>query len=234
MFSIAYRMLGSVSEAEDVVQDAFLRMHRTVQDGTLIESPEAYATTVTTRLAIDALRSARKRREQYVGPWLPEPLLTSNPLLARDDDPAAWVELTETLSTAFLVVLETLSPVERAVFLLRDVFGYGYDEVAVVVERTEANCRQLMARARRSLDAGRPRFDPSPELRDELARRFFAACADGDVESLEHLLAEDVMFYGDGKAPAVRKPINGLVQVARFLANLGTQGRRMAASLEFT
>ncbi|WP_203433676.1 RNA polymerase sigma-70 factor [Jiangella asiatica] len=230
MFSIAYRMLGSVSEAEDVVQEAFLRMHRSASAAAAapVRSPDAYATTVTTRLAIDALRSARRRREQYVGPWLPEPLLTS------DDDPAGQAESAETLSTAFLVVLETLSPVERAVFLLREVFGYGYDEIAAVVERSEANCRQLLVRAKRRIDERRPRFEPSPERRDALAKRFLAAVRDGEVAALERMLAEDVEFQGDGggKAAAVRKPITGALQVARFLANLGRQGAQIGAVLE--
>lgn len=225
MFSVAYRMLGSVSEAEDVVQEAFLRMHRTT---TRADNPEAYATTVTTRLAIDALRSARLRRESYVGSWLPEPLL------ATDDDPARLVEQTETLSTAFLVVLETLSPVERAVFLLREVFGYGYDEIAAVVEKSEANCRQILARARKHIDDRRPRFDPSREHRDELARTFLAAMNDGDVAALERLLADDVVFHGDGggKTAAVRKPLVGALQVARFLAGLGRTGVAMGLRVE--
>ncbi|WP_211239831.1 RNA polymerase sigma-70 factor [Jiangella gansuensis] len=229
MFSIAYRMLGSVSEAEDVVQEAFLRMHRSASaDRPPIDSPEAYATTVTTRLAIDALRSVRRRREQYVGPWLPEPLL------AVDDDPAGRAEAAETLSTAFLVVLETLSPVERAVFLLREVFGYGYDEIAAVVQRSEANCRQLLVRAKRHIDERRPRFEPSPERREALGRRFMAAVQDRDVDELERMLAEDVAFYGDGggRTAAARKPITGALQVARFLANLGRMGERIGAVLE--
>ncbi|WP_199700957.1 RNA polymerase sigma-70 factor [Jiangella rhizosphaerae] len=228
MFSVAYRMLGSVSEAEDVVQEAFLRMHRASEAGTRADNPEAYATTITTRLAIDALRSARHRREQYVGPWLPEPLL------ATDDDPAHRVEETETLSTAFLVVLETLSPVERAVFLLREVFGYGYDEIATIVERSEANCRQLLARARKHIEQRRPRFETSRERRDALARTFLAAVQDGDVAALEHLLAEDVVFHGDGggKTAAVRKPLIGALQVARFLANLGRTGAQLGVVME--
>lgn len=228
MFSVAYRMLGSVSEAEDVVQEAFLRMHRANESGTRADNPEAYATTVTTRLAIDALRSARHRREQYVGPWLPEPLL------AADADPARRVEQTESLSTAFLVVLETLSPVERAVFLLREVFGYGYDEIATIVERSEANCRQLMTRARKHIEERRPRFEPSPDRRDELARTFLAAMSDGDVTALERLLAEDVVFHGDGggRTAAVRKPLVGALQVARFLANLGRTGVALGLRVE--
>jgi len=231
MFSIAYRMLGSVAEAEDVVQEAFLRMHRSELDGTTFDSPDAYATTVTTRLAIDALRSARHRREQYVGPWLPEPLLAD-----ADADPARVVDLDETVSVAFLAVLERLSPTERAVFLLREVFGYGYPEIAAVVEKSEANCRQLLARARRAIDAGRPRFDPDPVRRRELATRFFAAIKDGDLAGLEKVLADDVVFYGDGggKAPAIRRPMVGLVAVARFLLGLMRSGDRLGVVLEET
>jgi RNA polymerase sigma-70 factor (ECF subfamily) len=218
MFSIAYRMLGSVAEAEDITQEAFLRMHR---QGDSIDSADAYAVTVTTRLAIDQLRSARARRERYVGTWLPEPLLTTG----EDADPAARAETTDSLSTAFLVLLEALSPAERAVFLLREVFQYDYDQVASIVGRTATNCRQIMARARAHIDANRPRFEVSAQRRDALAERFFAACQDGDLAGLERLLAADVVFYGDGggKAPAVKRPVRGRVQVARFLRGLTRQ-----------
>lgn len=228
VFSIAYRMLGSVSEAEDVAQEAFLRMHKSTVEGSPPESPAAFATTVTTRLAIDALRSARRRREVYAGSWLPEPLLDT------DTDPAHRVELDETVSVAFLVVLESLSPVERAVFLLREVFGYGYDEIATVVDKSEANCRQMLVRAKRHIDQAAPRFDPSPERRAELADGFLAALHDGDVAELERLLAEDVVFYGDGggKAPAVARPLHGALQVARFLVGLRRAGSRFDASFE--
>lgn len=157
MFSIAYRMLGSVAEAEDVVQEAFLRIHKSSLQGTAVESADAFATTVTTRLAIDALRSARRRREEYLGPWLPEPLVES-----EGSDPAWRIEMDETVSIAFLAVLERLSPLERAVFILREVFGYGYRETAAVVDRSEANCRQLLARARRHIAEGHTRFRPLP------------------------------------------------------------------------
>ncbi len=227
MFSIAYRMLGQVSEAEDVVQDAWLRMQT---DETVVRSPEAYVTTVTTRLAIDQLRSARARREAYVGAWLPEPLLTT----PTDADPAARAETADTVSMAFLVLLESLSPVERAVFLLREVFGYSYDQIAVVVEKSEPNCRQIFARARARVDERRPRFEVSRAHRDELARRFFAACEQGDMPGLERLLADDVVFYGDGggKAPAVRQPVEGRVQVLRFLGALLRQGAAQGARIE--
>ncbi|MGH3328356.1 MAG: RNA polymerase sigma-70 factor [Streptomycetales bacterium] len=228
MFSIAYRMLGSVAEAEDVVQEAFLRIHKSSIEGKAAESPEAFATTVTTRLSIDALRSARRRREQYVGSWLPEPLLDDHA------DPAHRIEMDETVSIAFLVVLERLSPVERAVFLLREVFGYDYAEIAAVVDKSASNCRQLLARARRHIDEARPRFDPSPKRRAELSTQFFAAIHGGDVAGLERLLAEDVAFYADGggKAPAIRRPMHGVVQVARFLVGLNRQAARFDVQVE--
>ena len=169
LFSIAYRMVGSVSEAEDLVQEAFLRFHRAVSGGEEIASPKAWLSAVTTRLAIDHLRSARARRERYVGAWLPEPLVTS-----EESDAAAHAETADTLSLAFLVLLERLSPVQRAVFLLHDVFGYGYAEIAGLVGRSEDTCRQIAARARRHVEAGRPRFEASRRQRDELARRFLA------------------------------------------------------------
>jgi RNA polymerase sigma-70 factor (TIGR02957 family) len=214
MFSVAYRMLGSVSEAEDVVQEALLRLH-TVPDS--IENPEAYAVTVTTRLAIDQLRTARHRRERYVGPWLPEPLITDG-----DDDPATRVERASEISLAVLVLLERLSPVERAVFVLREAFGYGYDDIAAIVQRTEGNCRQLFLRARRRIQHETRRFEVSEAERDALADRFFAACADGNLEQLERTLAEDVTFYADGggKAAAVLTPVRGRSQVARFILGL--------------
>lgn len=227
-FAIAYRMVSSVSEAEDLVQEAFLRLHRAAAAGERIESPRAYLATVVTRLAIDHLRSARSRRETYVGTWLPEPLVDAG------DDVAAQVEQAESLSLAFLVVLETLSPVERAVFLLRDVFEFGYDEIAAIVGRTEANCRQIALRARRHVEARRPRFDPSPERREELAGRFLAAAQDGDTAALVELLATDVAIHGDGggRAPALRRPAHGAARVARLLAQWARLGARGGAGLE--
>ncbi|HLI35735.1 MAG TPA: RNA polymerase sigma-70 factor [Streptosporangiaceae bacterium] len=218
MFSIAYRMLGSVAEAEDIVQEAFLRLHTSAPDD--LRSPEAYAARVTTRLAIDALRSARYRRERYVGPWLPEPLVAS-----EDADPARQAEMDETLSVAFLVVLESLSPVERAVFLLREVFGYSYAEIAAVVEKSEANCRQVFRRARQHIQEHQARFEPSAEERERLARQFLAAVRDGDLAALEAMLADDVVLYADGggRAPAVREPVRGAARVARFLLGLARQ-----------
>ena len=222
LFSIAYRMVGRVSEAEDLVQEAFLRFHRAVAGGTEVGSPKAYLSAVTTRLAIDHLRSARARRERYVGAWLPEPLVTS-----QEPDAAAHAETADTLSLAFLVLLERLSPVQRAVFLLHDVFGYGYDEIAKLVGKSEANCRQIAARARRHVEAGRPRFEASRRQRDELARRFFAAVDQGDTDGLVGLLAADAVLYGDGggKAPALTAPVHGAERVARLLIGLGRRGR---------
>ena len=221
LFSIAYRMVGSVSEAEDLVQEAFLRLHRALADGAEIVSPKAYLSAITTRLAIDHLRSARVRRERYVGAWLPEPLVTG-----AEADPASHAETADSLSLAFLVLLERLSPVQRAVFLLHEVFGYGYAEIAGLVERSEDNCRQIAARARRHVEAGRPRFESSRRQREELARRFFAAVEQGDTEGLVGLLADDVVMYGDGggKAPALATPVHGAVQVARFLLGLTRRG----------
>jgi RNA polymerase sigma-70 factor (ECF subfamily) len=215
MFAIAYRMLGSVTESEDVVQDALLRMHSVDEP---IDSLEAYATTVTTRLAIDRLRSARARREQYIGTWLPEPLVTS----AEDADPEAVLERADDISLGLLMLLERLSPLERAVFLLREVFDYEYGAIAPVVGRSEASCRQLLHRAREHLREAAHRFEASADRRDELADRFFAACSDGDLQALEQILAEDVVFYADGggKAAAVSHPVHGRVQVARFVLGL--------------
>jgi RNA polymerase sigma-70 factor (TIGR02957 family) len=227
MFSIAYRMLGSVAEAEDVVQEAFLRMHRSGPDGLDVGNPEAYATTVTTRLAIDTLRSARVRRERYVGPWLPEPLVS-------EADPAHRIELDETVSTAFLVLLESLTPVERAVFVLREALGYDYADIASVVDKSEPNCRQIFTRAKKRIDDGRPRFDADHDHRDRLAARFIAAVTEGDVAGLERFLADDVVFTGDGggRAPAIQKPMVGAVAVTRFLFGLIRQGQRLDVAIE--
>jgi RNA polymerase sigma-70 factor (TIGR02957 family) len=221
LFAIAYRMVSSGSEAEDIVQEAFVRLEGARKAGTVIESPRAYLVTVTTRLAIDHLRSARVRRESYVGPWLPEPLLT-------EPDPEQVVATADSLSTAFLMLLETLSPVERAVFLLREVFGYGYEEIAAIVGKTEANCRQIFARARRHVDAGRPRFATSREEREELVEIFLAACERGDMDQLVRLLAENAAFYGDGggKVAATPRPIFGRDQVVSLLRGLLSQARR--------
>jgi RNA polymerase sigma-70 factor (TIGR02957 family) len=213
-FAIAYRMLGSVAEAEDVVQEALLRVHRALESGERIDSPRAFVATVTTRLAIDELRSARARRERYVGDWLPEPIVTDGP-----DDPARQAEMADSLSLAMLVLLESLSPEQRAVLLLRDVFDYGYDEIGRIVGKSEVNVRQLASRARTHVEQGRPRFQTSREQRDELAQRFFAAVQEGDVAGLESLLAHDVVLTGDGggKVPALARPLRGRNRVARAL-----------------
>jgi RNA polymerase sigma-70 factor (TIGR02957 family) len=226
-FAIAYRMLGTVSEAEDVVQEALLRLHRAQLEGERIESPRAYVSTVVTRLGIDQLRSARRRRETYVGDWLPEPLLTSD-----EDDPARQAEMADSLSMAFLVLLESLTPEQRAAFLLREVFDYGYDEIARIVGKSEANARQLVARARRHVDERRPRFEATREQRERLADRFFAAVGDGDVKALEDMLAEDVVLTGDGggKVPALARALHGARRVARTLGTWGRQGQRIAGA----
>ena len=213
-FAIAYRMLGSASEAEDVVQEALLRLHGVLDRGERIDSPRAFVATVTTRLAIDSLRSARSRRERYVGEWLPEPILTDE--LA---DPARRVEMADSLSLAMLVLLESLTPEQRAVLLLRDVFDYGYDEIARIVGKSEPNVRQLASRARTRVQERRPRFQTSREQRDELAQRFFAAVRDGDLSGLEALLADDVVLTGDGggKVPALARALHGRGRVVRAL-----------------
>jgi RNA polymerase sigma-70 factor (TIGR02957 family) len=216
-FAIAYRMLGSVSEAEDIVQEGLLRLHRAIESGEQIESEGAYLATVVTRLAIDELRSARARRETYVGEWLPEPLLTTG----EEDDPAKQVEIADSLSMAFLVLLESLSPEQRATFLLREVFDYPYDEIAEIVGRSPEATRQLAVRARRRVEEGRPRFEASRAEAEALADRFFAAFEEGDMESLESLLAADVELHGDGggKAPALARALYGRNRVARVLSN---------------
>ena len=231
MFSIAYRMTGSVSDAEDIVQEAFLRLTRVLRDGAVIASPKAYLATATTRLAINHLRSARVRRESYVGAWLPEPLLAG-----PEPDPAEHAEMSDSLSMAFLVLLESLSPTERAVFLLHEVFGYDYREIAEITGKTEPNCRQILARARQHLDEGRagvkgPRFETSRQQRDEVARRFFAATAGGDLAGLLELLAPDVVMVGDGggKAWAAAEPFYGSQRVARFLLGVARRGMKLGA-----
>ena len=210
-FGVAYRMLGSVAEAEDVTQEALLRLTR--QEGA-IDEPAAWMTTVTTRLSINVLRSARVRRESYVGPWLPEPLV---------EDPApgpdSRVELADSLSLALLVVLERLTPTERAAYLLREAFGYEYAQIGEVIEQTEVNARQLVARARKHLDANRPRFDPDEGARDALLDRFLAAAERGDLAALEELLAKDAVLYADsgGKVMAPAEPLVGATLIARFM-----------------
>ena len=223
-FAIAYRMLGSVTEAEDVVQEALLRVHRALQAGERIDSPRAFAATITTRLAIDELRSARARRERYVGEWLPEPILTDS-----RDDPAQHAEIADSLTVGMLVVFGTLSAERRDIVGLRDVYDYRYDKIARIVGKSEDNVRQLATRARAHVDERRPRFQTSREQRDELARRFFAAASDGDLAGLEALLAHDVVLTGDGggKVPALAHQLQGRNRVARALMNWVKLGARI-------
>jgi RNA polymerase sigma-70 factor (TIGR02957 family) len=213
-FAIAYQMLGSVADAEDVVQEALLQVHQALEAGEQIASPRALVATVTTRRAIDQLRAARVRREDYVGQWLPEPIITDG-----HDDPARHAEVADLLSLAMLVLLESLSPEQRAVLLLHDVFGYGYPEIAAIVGKSEDNVRQLASRARRHLQQRRPRFQTTREQQEELARRFFAAVEHGDLAGLEALLAHDVALTGDGggKVPALARSLRGRSRVARML-----------------
>ena len=218
-FAIAYRMLGSVSEAEDVVQEALLRVHQSLDAGEDIASPRAFVATVTTRLAINELRSARVRRERYVGEWLPEPIITDGSGAA--DDPARHAETADSLSLAMLVLLESLSPEQRAVLLLHDVFGYGYPEITDIVGKSEDNVRQLAARARQHVKTRRPRFSTTREQQQELVQRFFAAAQQGDLAGLEALLAHDVELTGDGggKVPALARSLRGRSRVAHTLTN---------------
>ena len=211
LFAVAYRMLGTVADAEDVVQDAFLRWREARDE---VASPRAYLTTVVTRLCIDQLKSARAQREEYFGTWLPEPVITEGPLSA---DAAA--ELADSLSVAFLVLLESLSPVERAAFLLREVFEYEYAEVGAILGKSEAACRQLVSRAREHVAARRPRYGASAERRAEITDRFMTACETGDMQGLLDILAEDITLFSDGggKARAATRPVFGSDRVARFI-----------------
>ncbi len=232
LFSIAYGMTGSVGDAEDIVQDAFLGLTRARQAGTTIADQKAYLATAVTRLGINYLSSARVRRETYVGDWLPEPVVVP----ADRPGPAEHAELADSLSMAFLVLFEALSPVERAVFMLREVFGYGYPDVARITGKTEVNCRQIFARARRRIAAGGQVRDsvPPPARRaegEELARRFFDAAAGGDMDALLGMLAPDVVIHGDGggKAQAVGKPVAGRQRVGRLLVGLLRRARMLGA-----
>ncbi|HEX4093817.1 MAG TPA: RNA polymerase sigma factor SigJ [Trebonia sp.] len=235
LFSIAYGMTGSVGDAEDIAQDAFVGLTRARQAGTVIADPKAYLTTTVTRLSINYLRSARVRRETYVGDWLPEPVVVP----VDEPGPAEHAELADSLSMAFLVLLETLSPTERAVFMLREAFGYGYPDVARVTGKTEANCRQIFARARQRIAAGgQARADgpAAPGRRaagEALARQFFEAAAGGDMDALLGLLAPDVVFHGDGggKAQAIGNPLAGRDRVLRLLLGLFRRGQILQASL---
>jgi len=212
LFAIAYRMLGSASDAEDIVQEAFVRWLQA--DDEKVQSPKAYLSTIVVRLCIN--QAARAQREVYVGSWLPEPILTS-----QRPEMVETAILGETLSFAFLVLLEQLGPLERAVFLLREVFEYEYHEIAEIVNKTEANCRQIFRRARQHLDQHRPRFDVSREQQARLTEQFLRASSSGDMQGLLNLLTDDIVFIGDGggKAPVARKPVRGRDKVAR-----GTMG----------
>jgi RNA polymerase sigma-70 factor (ECF subfamily) len=222
MFSIAYRMLGEATEAEDIVQEAFLRFHRETTAGTEVDSAKAYLSAVTTRLSIDHLRSARVRRERYIGTWLPEPILTE-----EVDDVALHAETADSLSMGFLVLLESLTPVERAVFLLREVFDYGFDEIAGIVGKSEANCRQIASRARQRVHEAKPRFEASRARKEELARRFFDAAVEGNLEGLVEMLAADAVAYADGGglALAAPKPVHGRKKVGNLLMAGARRGR---------
>jgi RNA polymerase sigma-70 factor (TIGR02957 family) len=229
-FAVAYRMLGSVSEAEDVIQEALLRVHQALEDGEDITSPQAFVTTVTTRLTINELRSARARRERYFGEWLPEPIVTDG-----QDDPARHAETADSLSVAMLVLLESLSPEQRAVLLLHDVFDYGFAEIAAIVGKSEVAARQLATRARKHVEQGRPRFRTTREHQAELAARFFAAAEQGDLAGLEALLASDVELTGDGggKVPAIAESVRGRSRVASMLITWLRSGTRIPGVLRF-
>jgi RNA polymerase sigma-70 factor (ECF subfamily) len=226
LFSLSYRLLGSVAEAEDTVQEAWLRYETTP---TRPRSPRAFLSAVVTRISIDVLRSARVRREEYVGEWLPEPLLTD-----PYEDPARSAELADSLSMAALLLLERLSPLERAVFVLREVFAYDFADVAAAVGRSEVACRQLLVRARHHIDSGRPRFEVDRKARDVLAARFFGAFRDGDVGGLRDVLAADAQLVGDagGKAPALSRIVVGADKVARLLGAIFADLARVGATLE--
>ncbi len=229
LFSLAYQMTGSVADAEDIVSEAYLRLRRAQEQGTQITSLKAYLSSVVTRLSIDHLRSARVRREAYFGTWLPEPLVETDttPEFER-------VELADTLSMAFLVLLETLTPAERAVFLLREVFEFDYPQIARMLDKSELNCRQLQSRARQRIEARKPRFDADARQRDELASRFFAALQDGDLDPLIAMLADDVVAYADGggNGPSLPRPINGRDKVLRVLAAVGDAAREFDLHFE--
>jgi RNA polymerase sigma-70 factor, ECF subfamily len=216
LFGIAYRMLGTVTDAEDMVQETFLRWQQTPQS--TVQSAKNYLATTITHLCIDYLRSARVRREQYVGPWLPEPLLTQQ-------DPAAQVELADSLSMAFLVMLERLSPIERAVFLLREVFEYDYPEIAQIVGKSAENCRQILRRSRQHITTDRPRFPVSHQQQEQITNQFLDASRQGNLQGLLTLLAQDVTFWADGggQVSAALKPLHGSMKVARSLLAIRSQ-----------
>lgn len=227
LFSLAYRMLGSATEAEDVVQDTWIR-YESAKPGD-VRSAKAFLATIATRLCLDRLKSAGASREQYVGPWLPEPVLTG-----PDATPEEIVQRRESITLAFLTLLETLGPEERAVYLLREVFDYACEEIAEVLNTTAANCRQLFHRAKAHIAAGRPRFSPSDAAKREIVGRLLAALNDADTVSLEKLLAEDVRFWADGggKASAATRPLEGRVRVLTFFAGIARIGATIKATHE--
>lgn len=213
--AIAYRMLGTIADAEDIIQEAFLKwQHVSLPE---IQSPQAYLTTIVTRLCIDYLRSAKVRREQYVGEWLPEPIVSY-----KSNEPSELVELADSLAMGFLVMLERLSPIERAVFLLREVFEYDYDEISLIINKNSVNCRQILRRAKQHIDTKRSRFDTSLQQQEQLTRKFIEACELGDLPGLIELLAADITLWSDGggRVKALLKPMQGAMRVARFLIAL--------------
>ena len=230
LFSIAYRMLGSVTDAEDVVQESFLRWLEAPE--TEVRAPRAYLATIVTRLAINQLQSARSQRETYVGPWLPEPLVTEHA-----PDPSEPIELAESLSMAFLLMLERLSPTERAVLLLHDVFDFDYEEIARIIDKSEVNCRQLLTRAKKHIGEPRARYDADPAQADRLLNRFVEATRAGDIDGLVGLLSEDITFWADGggKVPgAATRPIHGPESVARFVAQRARGGKDRGGRVRLT
>ena len=215
MFSIAYRMLGSATEGEDIVQEAFLR-YQAVAPGTIV-SPKAFLSTIVTRLCLNQLQSARAQRETYIGPWLPEPIFTDTDERAN---PSHQAEMHDSISFAFLALLEELTPLERAVFLLREVFSYEYDEIATILGKDPAACRQIFSRAKKHVAEGRPRFKPAPEAQRRLLSQFVQATTTGDLQGLTALLSEDVMMWADGGGKArgaAIHPLHGRKAVAQFV-----------------
>jgi RNA polymerase sigma-70 factor, ECF subfamily len=218
LFGIAYRMLGSAMEAEDMVQEAWLRYQAV--DATTVQSPKAFLGTIVTRLCLDRLKAAQTQREEYIGPWLPEPLLTSE--AASGSDSLNRVIQMETISMAFLLVMERLNPYERAVFLLREVFDYDYDEIATMIGKDEAACRQIFHRAKQHVHAHRPRFTSTPDEQQRVIQEFMVACSTGDMQGLMALLAPEVISWSDGggKASAATRPVYGAEKVAKFILGI--------------
>jgi RNA polymerase sigma-70 factor (ECF subfamily) len=229
LFSIAYRMTGSVEDAEDITSEVFVRYRRALDRGVTVQSPRAFLTTTATRMSIDHLRSAHHNRETYIGPWLPEPLVAS-----AEPDAATRAEMADSLSMAFLVVLESLTPTERAAFLLREVFQYDYAEIATIIGKTEVNCRQLVRRANTHVTERKPRFETSSAVRDRIARSFFSALEHGDLDTLVGVLADDVAAYGDGGGvgPSLPRPVHGRNRVLGLLRTLSRALRRADLHVE--